>query len=57
MKLKAESSGYPSCVQCPEDDDRYISDFAVSEGIQLDKDAIRPNPAKRDLAILCLNSM
>jgi hypothetical protein len=27
LKLKAEASGYPNWVQCPEDEDRYISEF------------------------------
>ena len=39
------------------DEDRYVSEFASSEGIQLDKDAIGSNAAKRVLAKLCLNSM
>jgi hypothetical protein len=38
LKLKTEASGYPSLVQCPEDEDRYISEFHKSEGIQLEKD-------------------
>ena len=42
LKLKAEGSGYPIWVQCPEVEDRYISDFNKSEGIQLDKDAKGP---------------
>ena len=46
LKLKAEVSVYPSWVQCPEDEDRSISDFSKSEGIQLDKDTIGSNPAK-----------
>ena len=57
LKLKAEASGYPSWVQSPADEDRYISEFAASEGIQLDKDAIGSNSAKRGLAKLCLISM
>ena len=56
LKLKAEPSGYPNWVQCHDDEDRYVSDFNKSEGIHLDKDAIGPNPAKRGLAKLCLNS-
>ena len=44
LKLKIESSGYPSCFQIPADNDRYISEFATSEGIHLDKDAIGPSP-------------
>ena len=47
LKLKAEASGYPRWVQSPADEDRYISEFAASEGIQLDKDDNGSNPAKR----------
>ena len=57
QKLKAEASGYQSWVQCPADKDGYISEFDASEGIQLDKNAIGYNPAKRGLAKLCLHSM
>ena len=57
LKLKTEASGYPSWVRTPEDEDRYIANFSASEGVLLDKDAIRPNAAKRGLAKLCLNSM
>ena len=41
LKLKAESSGYPSWVRTPADEDRYIEEFRQSEGILLDKDSIR----------------
>ena len=44
-------------MQCPEDEDRYVHNFSVREGVELDKDAIRPNAAKRGLAKLCLNSI
>ena len=57
MKLKAEASGYHSWVRTADDEDRYIKMFMASEGIQLDRDAIRPNAAKRALAKLCLNPM
>jgi hypothetical protein len=57
LKLKAEASGYPNWVKCPEDEDHYVQNFYMSEGIVLDKDAIRLNPAKRSLAKLYLNSM
>ena len=57
LKLKGEASGYPSWVQSPADEDRYNGEFAASEGIQLDKDAIGSNPAKQGLAKLCLNSI
>ena len=39
LKLKAEANGYPSWVQIPAKENRYINDFADSEGVQLDKDA------------------
>jgi hypothetical protein len=57
MKVKAEASGYPSWVRTPDDEDRCIQKFHYSEGIRLNKDSIRYNPAKRRLAKLCLNSM
>jgi hypothetical protein len=57
VKLKAEASGYPSWVTCPEDEDRYVTSFKAKEGIELDKACIRQNAAKRAMAKLCLNSM
>ena len=32
---KAETSGYPSWVQCPADENRYISEFDNSESIKI----------------------
>jgi hypothetical protein len=57
LKLKTEASGYPAWVRTPADQVRYVDNFYVSEGVRLDKDAIRSNAAKRSLAKLCLNSM
>jgi hypothetical protein len=57
LKLKAETSGYTSCVRTPDDEELYIESFWKREGIRLDKDAIKPNAAKRGRAKLCLNSM
>jgi hypothetical protein len=37
LKLKAEASEYPDWVQCPEEEDRYVHEFNVSEDIQLDR--------------------
>jgi hypothetical protein len=37
LKWKAETSGYPNWVQCPADEDKYISNFQASEGILLDR--------------------
>jgi hypothetical protein len=57
LKLKAEASGYPTWVRTADDEDRFVQSFNDSEGILLNKDAIRPNAAKSALAKLCLNSM
>ena len=57
LKLKTEASGYSSCFRTPENDDRYIANFRASEGVLLDKEAVKPNAAKRGLSKLCLNSM
>ena len=57
LKLKAEASGYPGWVHSPEEEVRYLDSFKESEGIRLDKEAIRYNATKRGLAKLCLNCM
>jgi hypothetical protein len=56
LKLKAEARGYPNWDQTPENEDCLINDFYADEGIHLEKDVIRPNAVKRDLAKLCFNS-
>ena len=43
LKLKQESSGYPSWVQSEEDKDRYIEDYRRAEGIALDMASISKN--------------
>ena len=57
LKLKAKASGYPACVRTPADKERYMESFWKSEGIRLDREAMKPNAAKRGLAKLCLNSI
>jgi hypothetical protein len=57
LKLKAEVSVYLTWVRNPDDEDRFVHNFNDSEGILLNKDAIRPNAAKTAIAKLCLNSM
>jgi hypothetical protein len=57
LKLKAEASGYPTWVRNPEDEERYVATLNAREGVLLDRDAIRPNAAKRGQAKFCLNSL
>jgi hypothetical protein len=45
LKLKAEASGYPNWVHCPEDEVRLISKFHKSEGIQLDNEKYWTQPS------------
>ena len=57
LKLKDEASGYPAWVRNPEKEERYVTTFKAREGMLMDRDAIRPNAAKRSLEKLCLNSL
>jgi len=40
LKIKHESSGYPSFVQSDADKDKYIEDYWRAEGIALDNASI-----------------
>jgi hypothetical protein len=57
LKLKQESSDYPSGVQCEADKDKYIEDYWRAEGIALDKASISKNAGQRTLAKVTLNSI
>jgi hypothetical protein len=50
LKLKAEASGYPSCVRTPTDENLYIQNFFDNGGIMLDKYSMQLNDSKRALA-------
>jgi hypothetical protein len=49
LKLKQESSGYPSWVQTEEDKDKYIEEYRRAEGFALDKASISKNAGQRTL--------
>ena len=57
LKLKEESSSFPSLVQSEDDKDRYIEDYLRAEGNALDKSSISKNSGQRTSAKLKLNSM
>ena len=57
LKLKQGSSGYPSLVECEEDEDRYIEDHRRTNGIALDKASVSNNAGQRTFVKLKLNSM
>ena len=55
-KVKAEASGFPANCQTQKDKENYLTDFEKVEGIQLDKEKVKPNPGLRTTAKLMLNS-
>ena len=55
LKIKQESSGYPSWCESDEDRQRYINDYLENEGILLDPEKITKKPGFRALAKLMLN--
>jgi hypothetical protein len=57
LKIKIEASGYPTGVSTDDEKNAYIEEIWVNEGIRLDKDEIKLNPALRTLAKLFLNSL
>ncbi|XP_072218719.1 uncharacterized protein [Leuresthes tenuis] len=56
LKGKQETSGYPADALDEESKLRYVRDYKLHQGIQLDTSKIEVNPAKRQVAKLCLNS-
>jgi len=57
LKLKQDSSCYPSWVQSEADKDKYIEDYRRAEVISLDKASISKNKGQRTLEKLKLNAM
>ncbi len=56
LKLKQQSSGWPSWVTTEEDKDKYIVEYEEKEGIQLDPSQVERNAGLRSFSKLCLNS-
>ena len=56
LKIKQESSGWPSGCDTDEEKQKYISDYLDHEGIRLDESKIRKTPL-RAVAKLLLNSL
>ncbi|XP_046862275.1 uncharacterized protein LOC124455682 [Xenia sp. Carnegie-2017] len=57
LRIKQESSGFPSRIQTPENRQKYVADYYENEGMLLRHDKIDYNPGLRALAKLCLNSL
>ncbi|XP_035995617.1 DNA polymerase-like [Fundulus heteroclitus] len=56
LKGKQEASGFPAEATDEESRLKYVADYKREQGIQLDVRKIEANPAKRQVAKLCLNS-
>jgi hypothetical protein len=56
LKLKQESSGYPSSIQTDDQKENYIRDYYNHEGIMLNKENIQKNSGKRMISKLIANS-
>jgi hypothetical protein len=56
LRIKQESSGYPSHVVTEEDKQQYIENYERKEGIELRKEKIEKNEALRFIAKIMLNS-
>lgn len=57
LKVKQESEGWPPECNKEEERRRYIDEYKVREGIELNYHDIQKNPGKRMLAKLMLNSL
>ena len=56
MKIKQESSGYPSWAQTDAQKEDYVKNYKAREGIDLDPQHIKKNPGRKATAKLMLNS-
>ena len=56
MKAKQEASGWPSDVETDEQKAKYVSEYEMHEGIQLEQDKIEINPGRKAVAKVMLNS-
>ena len=57
LKMKTESSGFPSGCESDNQKQEYVDNYAKVEGIQLELDNIKPNKPKRLIAKVLLNSL
>lgn len=57
LKIKQESSGWPSNCMSEDNKEKYINDYFTNEGIQLDYTKIERNPGMRNISKLMLNSL
>ena len=57
LKLKQESSGFPSNITTLEEKQKFVDDYFENEGILLDINKIKKNSGIRKIAKILLNSL
>uniref|UniRef100_A0A1A8SMB5 DNA-directed DNA polymerase n=1 Tax=Nothobranchius rachovii TaxID=451742 RepID=A0A1A8SMB5_9TELE len=57
LKQKQQASGFPEGLNDDESKRKYVQDYNIHQGVQLDVSKIQRNPAKRAISKLCLNSL
>jgi hypothetical protein len=57
LKIKQESTGWPERYKTDEEREAFLKDYEAKEGIKLDPSNMVPNPGKRALSKLMLNSL
>ena len=57
MKMKQESSGYPTYVKTEKDRQKYIIDYYEQDGILLDRSKIEKNPSFCTISKLYCNTL
>jgi hypothetical protein len=57
LKIKQEASGFPDGCETPEQQQEYIQEILLREGIQMDPTNIQKNPVRRTIAKLFLNCL
>ena len=53
IKMKIEESGWPENVKTDDDQYKYITSYKMNDKIDLDKNQIKMNPARRSISKLC----
>lgn len=57
LKIKQENDGWPDGVETEEQKQAFIDEYALKEGIYLEREKIKKNPALKSIAKLFLNSL
>lgn len=56
LKIKQESSGWPTGCNTDADKEQYVNEYFEKEGVRLEPEKITQNPGRRTVAKLALNS-